>query len=246
MDLSGIWAECGRLLSDRNNDRWSQDILTTRANLAQTEIVGQTSCIKEVANYTPQANASNVTVDADIIDIIRAEITNANGETIPLQGISREQLDFLYPNWQQWQAGQPLLWWYDQTSNILHLQPSPDANAAITNALRLWEVKVPNALSASTDIPFNSYTPLVPYHMSIVHWVVAQCFMDDGTPEALAKARFHKSGSMLNPGEYEKEIGRIMAEFDSPSAIPGQVLFRPQGGRIGTWYVPSKSYPLLY
>jgi len=68
--------------------------------------------------------------------------------------------------------------------------------------------------------------------------------MDDGTPEALAKARFHKSGSMLHPGEYEKQLGRIMAEFDSPDIIQSQVLWKPEGGRAGGWGFPSKSNPL--
>jgi len=78
--------------------------------------------------------------------------------------------------------------------------------------------------------------------MAIVHWVVAQCWMDDGTPEALGKSKFHRSGSIIKPGAYEDEIMRINDEFDNPK-LPRQIKYQKQGGRLGSW-APSKTNPL--
>lgn len=246
MNLTGIQAECGRLLGDPSNSRWTTDILTTRANLAQTEIQGQTNAVKTAESVTPVASTRTISLNANTMDVVRASKTLTSGSIRPFLGISREQLDFLYPDWQQWTDGEPRFWFYDATNQQVNLVPKPDSGNAITNGMTFWESRKPTDLALSTDVPFDSNNQMIPYHMAIVHWVVAHCFMDDGTPEALGKAKFHKSGNMRNPGEYEKELGRIMAEFDVPEIVPARIMYSPQGGRIGSWLTPSKSNPLLF
>lgn len=244
MNLGQIWAETGRLLSDPNNDRWSQSVLTSRVNIIQTEMQGITNAVKTPETLTPTADTRTISVDADTMNIIRASKTLSSGEIRPFDGIAREKLDFLYPDWQQWNEGEPLFWFYDATNQQINLVPIPNSTNAITNGITVWESRKPADLSASTDVPFDSNNQLIPYHIGICHGVTALCYMDNGTPESLAKARFHRSGSMKDPGEYEKILGRLMAEFDTPEAVPNNILFRPQGGRVGSWWVPSKSNPI--
>jgi len=244
VNLAQIQAECGRLLNDPNNTRWTPDILTIRANLAQTEITGYTQCIRSVELLTTTASTRSIPVNDATMGIVRAFIVDSGGARKPFTGITIEELDFRYPDWNQWEDGAPILWLYDASNQQIQLFPRPDAANSFANAIGVYEIRDPAALSNPTDIPFDSIVAMTPYHISICHWVVAQCWMDDGTPEALAKARFHKSGSMLHPGEYEKQLGRIMAEFDSPDIIQSQVLWKPEGGRAGGWGFPSKSNPL--
>lgn len=246
MDLSGMQAECGRLLGDPNNDRWTAAILLARLNIAQVEVQGYTNAVKTAETLTPTASVRTLAVNGNTMDIIRVTKTLSDGSIKPLNGINREELDFRYPDWQQWADGEPLFWFWDPDNMQINLAPKPDANNAITNGLSVWESRQPTAMVNGTDGPFDNSTEMVPYRMSIVHWTVGQCFMDDGTPEALAKSKFHKSGSMLNPGQYEKWIGRIMAELGNPEIIPDNILWQPQGGRVGTWYIPSKSAPLYW
>lgn len=245
MNLLSLQQECGRLLSDPQNDRWSASLLTTRINLAAAEIQGLTNAVKTSEAVTPVASTRTISVNANTMNILRATKTLSDGTTIrPFPGKNVEELDYLYPDWQQWQTGEPLYWFFDATNQQINLVPKPDAANAITNGITMWESRKPADLSTSTDIPFDSNTAMIPYHYSIVHWVVAHCWMDNGDPESLAKATFHRSGSMLRPGQYELEIGRILAEFDIEEAIPEQILWKPQGGRVGGWSFPSKSNPI--
>lgn len=244
MNLSQIQAEAGRLLNDPFNTRWTPDIITARANIGQAKIQGYTNAVKTPESLTPVAGTRTITLDSDTMNIVRATKTLLNGSIKPFEGITREELDFRYPDWQQWQQGEPLFWFYDATNQQINLVPIPDATNAIVNGITVWESRKPADLANSTDIPFDSNNQMTPYHICLVYWIVSQCWADDGTPESLGKSKFFMSGSMLAPGRYEQEIGRILEEFDVPEVVPEQILWEPSGGRTGSWGFPSKSNPL--
>ena len=244
MDLAGIWAETGRLLNDPNNDRWSQSVLTTRANLAATSILAYSNAVKTKETLTPVAGTATVSVDSDTMDIIRVDIKRDDGDWVKLHGYLRDQLDFEDPNWQQRDDGAPIAYWWDGTNQQINLVPAPDSANAITDGLRVWEVLKPADMASSSDVPFDSNAAMIPYHLAICHWVAAQCWMDDGTPEALAKARFHRSGLMDKPGEFEREMKKLIRKFDSPEDVPARILWRPSGGRVSQSGFRSKANPL--
>jgi len=243
MNLSSLQSEIGRLLNDPSNSRWIASVLTERINDAQKVIQGFTKALKTIETLTPTANQSAVTLDSDTMDIYRVVVTRSNGDQWPLTGMSREDLDYTYPDWLNWSAGEPKTWWYNAAAQTINLVPKPDASNAITNGLQVWEIRSPADLVNSTDIPFDSNNQLVPYHDAIVNYVVAKCWQDDGTPEALSKSKFHMSGSMQKPGEFELEIQRILGEFDNPQ-VPTHIKYRKQGGRTGSFFIPTKSDPL--
>jgi hypothetical protein len=244
MNLEGIWAESGRLLNDPNNDRWSQAILTTRANEAQTIVQALTKAVKVKETLTPVADTQEVTINTGSIDILRVVLTLANGNKKPIEGLNREELDYRYPNWENMGSGEPDVYFFDATNAQINLVPAPDSIHAIASSLEVWEVRKPADMDDAADVPFDSNVPMTPYHLSIVHWVVAQCWMDDATPESLAKSKFHKSGMLERPGEFEKQIMLIRADFDNPTDIPTRILWRPQGGRLGRTNRLSKSNPM--
>lgn len=242
MDLQGIWEECGRLLNDPLNQRWSQTVLTTRANEAQTIVQGYTKALKTDETLTPTANTQAVTLDADTLDILRVVITRTNGDQFPLEGSTVDELDFNYGDWRNWDPGEPKTWFYDASNQTINLVPKPDSNNAITNGLVVTEIREPVAMSNASDVPFDSNNQLVPYHYAIISYVVSRCWNDDGTPEALSKSKFFRSGSMARPGEFENEIMRINSQFDNP-AVPTNIKYQLQGGRLGSGF-PTKSNPL--
>lgn len=244
MILSELWSEVGRLLNDPFNTRWTTDVITARANIGQQKIQGYTNAVKTAESLTPVAGVATLSLNAKTMDIVRATKTLTNGSIKPFEGITREELDFRYPDWKQYSNGEPLYWFYDATNQQINMVPPPDASNAISNGITIWESRKPADLSLSTDIPFDSNNQMIPYHICLVYWVAAECWMDDGTPEALGKSKFFMSGSMLSPGKYEGEISRILEEFDVPETIPETILWQPEGGRIGTWHYPSKGQPL--
>jgi hypothetical protein len=231
MQVSDFYAEIGRLLADPNNQRWGQDVLLTRMNRSQTKVLILTNSVKTREVLTPVAATSAVQLDTDTIDIIRVDIQRTDGSWVKLRGYLRDQLDFEFPNWQQLEDGEPLGYWWDGTNQQLNLVPAPDSVNAITDGLRVWEIQKPEDMSDSSDQPFGSNAAMIPYHMAIAHDVVADCFQDDATPEALSKSRFHRSGLMAKPGEFELEIMRINSKFDAPEDIPVRILWQPTGGR---------------
>lgn len=246
MIQSELFAEEGRLLNDPNNDRWATSVLQARNNQAQTIIQGYTNAVKTKETLTPTAESAEVTIDTDTLDIMRVTLTLPSGEKKIIEGISREELDYRYPNWENWTSGEPSLYWFDGSNAKINLVPKPTASYAIASSLAVWEVQKPAAMTAGTDTPFDSNVPMTPYHLSIVHWTVAQCWMDDATPEALAKSKFHRSGALERPGEFEKQILRIREDFDTPTDIPARILWRPQGGRLSRGGLRSKSYPFSF
>jgi hypothetical protein len=243
MQVSDFYSEIGRKLGDPNNERWTQGVLLERMNRSQTKILILTNAVKTKETLTATASTATVQLDTDVIDIIRVDIQRTNGDWVKLRGYLRDQLDFEFPNWQQEDEGEPQCYWWDGTNQQINLVPAPDSANAISSGLRVWEIQKPADMSASSDQPFGSNAAMIPYHTAIVEDVVADCFEDDGTPEALAKSRYHRSGIMSNPGNFEKEIMRINAKFDTPTDIPSRILWRPQGGRVGG-NVTTKSNPL--
>lgn len=245
MNLTQIYGEIGRLLNDPQNQRWGTDVLLERINRSQTKVLVISNAVKTKETLTATVSTSTVQLDTDTIDVIRVDIQRTNGDWVKLRGYLRDRLDFEFPNWQQQTYGEPLAYWWDGTNQQLNLVPAPDSANAISNGLRVWEIQKPADMSAITDVPFGSNNAMIPYHMAIVHDVVADCWQDDGTPEALQKARFHRSGLLDRPGEFEMEIKRLISKFDTPEDIPLRILWNPQGGRATGKGVISKSNPFL-
>lgn len=245
MNLSELQAECGRLLSDPNNTRWSADVLTARLNRAQNEVIAYASLYKNPVAYTPISGQQYVSLPQTIISVIRASLVLPDGTIKILNGINREELDYRYPDWQNWNDGEPIMYFWDGVNRRFNMVPAPDDLHAITDSLTIWEVdRLDPGMVDPTDVPYGGLFSLREYHMVLVHWAVAYCWMDDGTPESLAKSHFHRSGDMSKPGQYELELKRIMDTFDVVDLADYNILWKPEGGRIGTWGSPSKSFPL--
>lgn len=190
-----------------------------------------TNAVKTVETLTPTADTKEVNIADNVLDITRVTLTDSGGDVHVLQGKSREDMDYYFPDWQNWSSALPTHYYYDASENELILIPAPSSDYAITDALKVWEILPPAALTSDSSEPFDANQAMQSYANAIVHWVVAQCWMDDGTPESLAKSKFHKSGLLSNPGEFEKYIMMIRAKFDSPSMIPARIKWLPQGGR---------------
>lgn len=233
------------MLGDLPHTRWPTDVIDARLELAQTEVQALTGAVKTVETLTPTVNTAEVLVNADTLDIVRATLTDSAGIIYPLEGRDREDLDFYEPNWPNLSPGKPATYFFDASNRQAILVPAPSAAYAIAGALKLWEVRIPAAMTGDSSVPFDSNVLMRAYQMSLVHWVVAICWMDNGDPESLGKSKFHKTNDMNNPGEYEKVLKMINAKFDSPSDIPARILGPyPQGGRRGIASRLSKSDPL--
>lgn len=244
MNLQDLWRNCGALLNDRNNERWSQETLTERLNLAQTEVATATKVLEEKSNLTFIANQARYSVDTNDINIVRVVVERLNGGLVTLQGTTREELDFDNPGWQNWGAGDPRTWYYEDASQEIVFVPAPDANAAsVVNPVELTTIQKIADMTVAADIPFAGLAFMIPFHMALVHWAVAYCWMDDATPEALAKSKFHKSDDKDKPGQYDIELARVMGVVGAPIGSNVRIMWKPQGNRYSRYPRISKAYP---
>lgn len=250
MTRTELEEEISRLLGDPSNTRWSTSIIDTRIEHAQIAVQKQARAQKTTTNYTPTANTAAVSIGSSVIDILRATYTLSDG-TIKGPGtrfdpINRWLLDVQRPNWQNESAGEPVLWFMDASNQQVILIPKPDSTAAVSNALTLIEVRTPATLSSSSSVPFDSSNLMVPYHRSIVYWVVAECLRDNQDADSLNKAKYFRSDNRQNPGLFEVEMKMILSLFDVPEAQPARITPRPQGGRISSGGRQSKRDPLAW
>lgn len=244
MDRSALDEQCGRFLGDPSHSRWTTDVLHTRYELSQQKIQALTGAVKTTETLTPTANTAEVQVNADTLDIVRVTLTESDGTINVIEGRTREDLDFYEPTWPNLDSGKPVTFYFDASNQNLILVPPPSSTYAITNALKVWEVRIPTALTTDSSVPFNANNLMRAYHMAIVHDTVATCFIDNGDPESLGKSKFHRTNDMDNPGEFEKYLRMINAKFDNPSDIPARVMWYPQGGRRWNLKAFSKADPL--
>lgn len=251
MQRSDLEAEIGRQLGDPNNTRWTPAVIDARLDAAEVDVLKWTNAIKQTNSYTPVASSPYVTINTKLLDVLAANFVMSDG-TIkgPKRGfdpISRWDLDFNRPNWQNEAAGEPVLWTYDASNDRIILVPPPSAQNANANALKVLEVATPTtplSQGSATSVPFDNNTLMIPYHRALVYWVVAECLHDNSDGDSLAKSKFFRSNDMMSPGEYEKEIKQILMKYDVPEAIPASVKYQPQGGRISGNGMNQKSNPL--
>lgn len=244
MNVSQLYAEIGRLCNDPNNVRWPAATLLIRLNLAQNDVLIKTSALKTTESITIVANTAKYTsANTNILDILRATITDTSGNITELKEYTLSELYYRRPNWPNETQSQPDSFFFDYSTNQFTLVPPPNSTFSGANALTITEVLTPTALALTTDVPFGSNNQLIPYHLVLVHWVVAQNMMDNNDQDSLNKAQFHRSGNLDRPGQYEIYIKEINQLFDTPTDIKARILWKPQGGRLGGWPV-SKSSPL--
>lgn len=244
MNRGSIYDEIGWMLGDPNHTRWPTSTLYTRVQSAQEAITLLTKCIQTKDTLTPGSGIRQ-SVDPDTMDILRVTLTDSNGDIRQIPGMSLQDLDFYRPNWRNEAAGRPEVWAWDASAYSIYLIPRADSDNRVTDGLNIYGVHRPATMSTDADFPFDASTHMIPYHMVIPHYVVAHCLMDNGDPASLAQSRFHMSHDMNRPGEVERYIKMINATFDSPTDIPAQIKWAPQGGLLGGGKWPTKSNPLV-
>lgn len=252
MNQTEIVSEVQRLLNDAGASRWTETTIIPRVNAAQIEVQKYAKAQKTTQTYTPTASNPNVAINANVIDIVRATYTLSDGtiktEKTGFKPTSRQLLDFNRPRWQNEDPGEPTEWFLDASNQNIVLVPAPDSASIIADCVTLIEVRQPTALTVGgSAVPFDSSNLMVPFHRALIYWAVAECLLDDKTPDALKMSIFYRSNDRQRPGQFEKEIKMILGLFDVPEVMPAQIQFQPQGGRIsGYTTLNQKANPLYY
>jgi hypothetical protein len=118
---SELWAEEGRLLNDPNNERWT----TSGAASAQQPGANRRSGLhqRRQDNRNPDPDRRGPRSDGRLGHLGHHARSDhvAVGQKKIIEGINREELDYRYPNWENWTSGEPSLYWFDGSNAKINL-----------------------------------------------------------------------------------------------------------------------------
>lgn len=176
--------------------RWSNDILNTRIEMAQLDIVRKSKCLEKTTYYYVHYGTRTYTLPTDYLAIARVEYF-VKGTTDIYKKIDRYTLlglDNWNIYWQQLGKGLPekyYLW-----ANSIGLVPVASNDYKGTDKLKINYIAQPISMTGDSDIPFNSIPQLYPYHDLIIWYVMEMCKSDDNKKNE-ATSYFNKYYTLL-------------------------------------------------
>ena len=199
-------------MNDTDQTHWSTTVIDDRIELAQKDIVIRTSCLKEVSTFSPVALQQEYTLPTDFLSADRMTI---DGKEITYK--SKPELDFYHTGDWTDSKGTPENFYIDISTDNLKFGLFPKPETAGTNTGKLLYVKVPDALTGASSVPFDGNALLIPYHIGIVYYVVMMCRLDD--------EKFDAANKYL--GLYEYVLSEIIDKFGAAKDMN----LRLRGGR---------------
>jgi len=194
--LSQLRDDIRSQLKDNNptetNRRWSDTLLNFRINQIQTNISEETRClIARISTHTI-ANQREYAFPSDMIAPIRLAY-HIHGSTPPaykkLEFYIIGGLDNENANWENLSAGLPTK--YYEFGDKYGLHPKPSAVYTSTYAVQIDYYQRAADMTADSDIPFNGYVLLYPFHKILILGTVIWCRGDQGLEMPNAKTEYY-------------------------------------------------------
>lgn len=173
------------------NNLFSDDIINSRINIVQDEIVEYTKCLQGRCLITPIAETAECRMPSDLIAIDRVSYINTSGSTTTyrrLIGRHMFGLDEDYPAWESATSGLPREYYIRR--NFIGLYPKPSSTYAQTKSFKLDYYKKADELDEDTDEPFDGDYSLIQYHKLIIKGVVIMCKSTMGQDYTVDKAEY--------------------------------------------------------
>lgn len=195
MSLSDMRTQIRRNVRDTSSDTtlqtFSNAYLLSYINQAQRDINSYVWAVKATTSTTLSANTTYYDMPDAFLAAEQVVWTKTTtGITSELEEISERSLRQRNPDYERQTAGPPVEYFIrypKDGSDNLELGVYPAPNSTSTGTLKVDYVAEPADLSGDTDVPFDGYEHLTPYHNSIVHLVTSRLLLIKGkTVEAQA------------------------------------------------------------
>ena len=217
MNLSTITQVAASLVNDPDQTKFAGKY-TQAINLAQQQFSFDAKCCFTEVSYTVVSATAAYSLPTDFW--LEKKVT-LNG--IRLAPTSRETLEFdsgeLAWNTLNGTPTQYLIDPEESEKNIVLVPIPGDGDAG--HSLVLTYYFIPTDLSAGTDVPFNSYSLLGPYHVAIAYWA-AWLLLGYDTPTQESEA---KKNDLLR--KYNDKVTEAVDNFGNTASEP----LRMRGGR---------------
>ena len=183
LTLSDIETQIRRNVHDTSSDStlqtYTDSVIDAWINDAQREIVSLTWCIQTSTSYVLTAATTYYAVPTDFIAVVpgKALFLDNGGQQYQLQEFSEAKVYQTDPDFEQTSSGPPTYYFTrfpGDTDDSLEIAYLPVPTATSTGTVTLFYYNRPTDLSSDSDVPFEGFTHLYPYHYGIVYHVVAR------------------------------------------------------------------------
>lgn len=192
LDLSDIRTQVRRYMldADSSNNRYTNAEILTYINEVQRDFINQTWAIRTSVEITLVANTTYYDLPNDLIAITQVIFTNSSNNTIELEEKPERYFYTNEPDFERQSASQPDRYFVRLSTfgaNPLEIAFIPVPNStADDGTLRVDYLNIATDLSSDSDIPFDGFRHLFPYHDSLIYGTVARLKFIEGMEDAVA------------------------------------------------------------
>ena len=177
VDRAGIRNMARELIQDSNSDTsrqaWTNARINAYIDIAHLDMVKKTACLIGTTYYTLYTGTQTYNMPSDLLEVSRVSVWKSSNVYQALTRYTLEGLDSWLPTWQQNAAGIPER--YYTWGNVIGLVPAANSAYSGANRLRVDYLIRPSTFTSDSDLPFNGYYHLYPYHYIIAYKVAALC-----------------------------------------------------------------------
>lgn len=192
LTLSDIETQVRRDVHDNGsvgNQAYADATLLTWINDAQREIVNLTWCVETSTSYVLTAQTTFYSLPTNFIALrsgAAVTFTDSANQTYLLQEFSQQKIYESEPDFEHTSVGPPTHYFtrFPGTSaTALQIAYLPVPTTTSTGTVRLSYYYMPADLASASDIPFDGFKHLVPYHWAIVDHVTAKIKALESKPD---------------------------------------------------------------
>ena len=194
MTLSDIETAIRRNMRDTSTDstsqRYSDSVLLDYINEQQRQINNLTWCVDTSTSYVLTSGTIYYDLPTDFIAARQVTFTDQSSNVLWLEEWSERKVYQQEPSFATNSTGQPVKYFTRSSggtaAQIAYL-PYPNTSSS-TGTVTVWYYAQVTDLASASDVPFDGYLPLYPYHYSIVAGVTARLKAVEGLAD---EAKFY-------------------------------------------------------
>jgi hypothetical protein len=193
LTLSEIRTQVRRNVRDTATDttlqRYLDATITEYVNEAQREVVNLTWCVEKSTSYVLTAGTTYYDLPSDFLGVQQVTFTDSDSTTFLLKEISEKVQYQTNADFEMTALGQPTQYFTRMpdsgTAMEIAYVPIPDTSAS-TGTVNVQYAYQPADLSGASDVPFDGFLTLYPYHGALVARATASIKQIEGRNDEAA------------------------------------------------------------
>lgn len=178
LTLSDVRDQIRILIKDNDSSRrrYTDAQLLEFINEAQRDISNSSWIVQKSTSITLLTGTTYYSLPSDTVEIARV---TRDYKILDETTFDKEDSDASGSTWEL-ESGVPMEYFQDSTQpDKIGIRPWSSGTSS-TGTVRVHYIAQPIDLSSDSDVPFNSHNRYLPYHDTIIYYVVTRIFMLEG------------------------------------------------------------------